>query len=167
MKITSKEKRILIVLISIIILLIVITKSIAYYNWYNDPFRPFSDNEKTQIESQKSPEPIKIAGTYVWEGTRSISFYYNYKQMSQDVDGRDVIEIFEDGNCTENWTSTNSAYENNKNYRWYIDNEKSKIVFGVFKDQNPNDQSPGAMFSGIISNEGIKMTSGSFYKKIK
>ena len=84
MKITSKEKRILISLISIIILLIVIIKSITYYNWYNDPFRPFSENEKTQIESQKSPEPLKITGTYVWEGTRSISFYYNYKQMSQD-----------------------------------------------------------------------------------
>ncbi len=165
MKITIKEKRILIVLVSIIILLIIIAKSVAYYNWYNDPFRAFTENEKKLIESQKSPEPIKIAGKYVWEGTRSMSFYYNYKQMTQDIEGRDVIEIFEDGNSTENWTSTNSAYQDNKNYRWYFNNEKSKIVFGVFKDQNPSDQSPGAMFSGIISNEGIRMTSGNFYKK--
>jgi len=167
MKLTIKEKRILIVLVSIIILLIIIAKSVAYYNWYNDPFRPLTETEKSKFESQKSPDPIKIVGTYVWEGRRSMSFYYNYQQMTQDVDGKDVIEIFEDGNSTENWTSTNSAYQDTKNYRWYFNNENSKIVFGVFKEQNPNDQSPGAMFSGIISNEGIRMTSGNFYKKIK
>ncbi len=87
--------------------------------------------------------------------------------MTQDVNGSDVIEIFDDGNCTTTWTSTNSAYENKQNQRWYFNNEESKIVFGVFKDQNPNDQSPGAMSSGILSNEGIRMSSGNFYKRIK
>jgi hypothetical protein len=157
MKISTKEKRILLGLCSIIVLLIVITKSIAYYNWYNDPFRPFTENEKNQIESQKSPEPLKIAGTYVWEGTRKIDY-------GLEAHEKVTLTINNDGTCTSEEYTLESNDTRIFNLQWFIVRD-NKICFGRFNVPNPDMQTPGAQFFGNVVSDGIQVDDH-YYKRI-
>jgi hypothetical protein len=151
------KRRIIIISASIILLSVIIWKSIAYYNWKNDPFRPLTEMEKAQIESQKSPEPIKIAGTYIWEGTRKIDY-------GLEAHEKITLTINNDGTCTSEEYTLESNDTRIFNLQWFIvrDNE---ICFGRFNVPNPDMKTPGAQFFGNVVSDGIEVDDH-YYKRV-